>query len=304
MAIIDLFSKRAKRARGELPDVFTYNDIPGPLRVQVVHIWADAFGSLHKYNSKAPEAYESLYTTLCREYGVFHLVHDPSGNPSVDLATFLLNAQEVEQVLDVIELSFQYIERVCADPSYRYYSQPKITPAEAIDELNMRFLEHGVGYAYEGGILIRKDSEFLHAEVVRPALGLLRDSHYTGANEEFLTAHEHYRRGRYKECMNECLKALESTLKTICDRKGWNYAPNATAKTLLETCFAHELIPRYLQSEFSALRALLESGVPTVRNKISGHGQGSEVMVVPRYLAAFILHLTGATIVFLADAAR
>lgn len=304
VAIFDLFSKRARRERGEMPDVFTYTDIPQPLRIQVVHIWDDAFGSLSVYDTQAVSAYQSLHNILCREYGVFELVERPSGNPHVDLANFLIGTQEVEKALDTIELSFQYIERVCGTNEYRYHSKPKATPQEAIAELNARFLEHGVGYSYEDGVLVRKDSEFLHSEVVRPALGLLRDGRYSGAHEEFLKAHEHYRHRRYKECLNECLKALESTLKTICDRKRWKYAPNATAKALIETCFANDLVPKYLQSEFAALRALLESGIPTVRNKASGHGQGVEVISVPNYLAAYVLHLTGATIVLLAEAAK
>ena len=45
MAIFDLFSKRQKKLRGEVPDVYTYDDIQSPLRVQIVHIWTDALGS-------------------------------------------------------------------------------------------------------------------------------------------------------------------------------------------------------------------------------------------------------------------
>ena len=41
MGIFDLFSKRQKRLRGEAPDVYTYDEIPEPLRVQIVHIFRD-----------------------------------------------------------------------------------------------------------------------------------------------------------------------------------------------------------------------------------------------------------------------
>ncbi|PTN09871.1 hypothetical protein C8N47_103168 [Mangrovibacterium marinum] len=44
MAIIDLFSKRQKRLRGDVPDVYTYNNIPNDLRVRIVHIIRDAIG--------------------------------------------------------------------------------------------------------------------------------------------------------------------------------------------------------------------------------------------------------------------
>ena len=44
LAIFSLFSKRQKQLRGEIPDVYTYDVIPQPLRVQIVHIWFDALG--------------------------------------------------------------------------------------------------------------------------------------------------------------------------------------------------------------------------------------------------------------------
>jgi hypothetical protein len=42
--------------------------------------------------------------------------------------------------------------------------------------------------------------------------------------------------------------------------------------------------------------------VPTGRNKLSGHGQGSTPKDVPDHLAAYMLHMTASAIVFLAEA--
>jgi hypothetical protein len=47
---------------------------------------------------------------------------------------------------------------------------------------------------------------------------------------------------------------------------------------------------------------MLESSVPTVRNRLGGHGQGTEVVKVPSHVVAYALHMTASTIVFLADA--
>jgi hypothetical protein len=46
MTVFDLFSKRQKRSRGEVPDVYQYETIPEVLRAQIVHIIRDAFGSM------------------------------------------------------------------------------------------------------------------------------------------------------------------------------------------------------------------------------------------------------------------
>jgi len=41
MPIFELFSKRQKKLKGEVPDVYQYKDIGQKFRVQVVHIVRD-----------------------------------------------------------------------------------------------------------------------------------------------------------------------------------------------------------------------------------------------------------------------
>lgn len=90
---------------------------------------------------------------------------------------------------------------------------------QAIEEVNARFRQHGIGYQFESGEIVRVDSEIVHQAVVRPTLQLLRHKRFALANAEFLGAHEHYRHGRLGEAINECLKAFESVLKVICAEK-------------------------------------------------------------------------------------
>jgi hypothetical protein len=70
---------------------------------------------------------------------------------------------------------------------------------------------------------------------------------------------------------------------------------------LLEIVFANHLVPAYLQNQFTSVRSALESGVPTVRNKTSGHGQGAAPTVVPAHMTRFVLNLTATNIVFLIE---
>lgn len=302
MGVFDLFSKRQKRARGEVPDVYVYDDLPQPLRVQIVHIISDAFGTDGYDTNHAVKAYEFVKQALCREYGLFELVkYSRSDQDSV--FNFFLQEQSIERALDVVELCFKFINGYIAnDRAYKYYTTRKIEPYDAVSELNERFKEHGVGYQFESNELIRVDSHFLHAEAVKPTLAVLRDKNFKGANEEFLKAHEHYRHGRYKECLVDALKAFESTMKTICSLRGWPTQPTDTAKKLIATCISNGLFPAYLDSQFSSIRSLLESGVPTVRNKNGGHGQGAAPVVVPEYLARYTLNLTATTILFMVEA--
>ena len=76
MGIFDLFSKRQKRLRGEVPDVYTYDSIPQPLRVQIIHIWDGTIGDDSKYQHSelygTYSAYKAIVDALCHEYGVFN----------------------------------------------------------------------------------------------------------------------------------------------------------------------------------------------------------------------------------------
>ena len=146
---------------------------------------------------------------------------------------FFLDEGDVEKTLDAVELSFRFIDFGTRDHLDQYGYDASERANDAIEELNNRFKEHGVGYQFTNGQIIRIDSEFIHTEIVKPALKLLNQQHYAGAQQEFLKAHEHYRKGNAKEALSECLKAFESVMKAICDKRGWNYSNNATAKPLI-----------------------------------------------------------------------
>jgi hypothetical protein len=310
MAIFDTFSKRLKqKERAGKPDVFQYDKLPQEFCVQVIHIWAHAIpiDAINGYGQPV-EFWENIHEQMLRERGVFQLSNTKRHgrvDPFEDCQYFLQEAPTLHK-LDLIELSFRVADQnvrsfIRTTPPYRH---PKQLPDDAIDELNRRFLEHSIGYEFIGGELIRKDSQFLHAEAVRPAVQLLADGKFHGASEEFLRAHEHYRHGRHEEAMQDALKAFESTLKTICDLRKWPYQPGDAAKALIQVVIQRGLIPAFLSTELPALVTVLESGLPTVRNKLAGHGTGSVPRDVPAHFAAFALHLAASNIVMLVEAHR
>ena len=301
MKFSDIFSKRQKRARGDVPDVYQYENIPGKLRVQVVHIIEDLCARVseqyaREYFGRHEDLYKRIHNILCREYGRFSL-GDQSEDDREALLNFFLTTRKTEEAIDVIEVSMNFMEGFIRYHSL--YAQQSMD--SAIAELNYRFREHGVGYQYESGKIVRVDSELIHAEVVKPALGILADPMYTGANEELLKAHAHYRARRNKECLNECLKAFESCLKAICDKRGWTYKENDGAGRLVDIVLTENLIPPFMGSPFNGFRSALIGGA-TLRNKRSGHGQGNKIVEVPESMASYALHLTASNILLLARA--
>jgi hypothetical protein len=301
MPIYDLFSKRQRRELGELPDVYRYDSVPNKLRVQIAHILRDAFGKDGYYNNEAGQGFGAIEKILARELGLFSLGRNESEKNVID---FIVNADNVEHVLDAVEVAFRVLEWTHMSGNHSSAFSPVITAKAAIAELNGRFQEEGIGYQYESGTLVRIDSQYAHAEITKPALSVLTDPIFAGAQKEFLNAHTHYRAGRNEEAIAEALKAFESTMKTICTKRGWAYNPSDTARHLIDVCIRAGLIPPAQQSEFTGLRTVLEGGVPTVRNKQAGHGAGVTPRSVPGYVAAFALHLTAANILFLAEAEK
>ncbi len=304
MAVVDIYSKRVARLRGVVTDVLTYDALPQPLRVQIWQItnrvFGDWFNDRGNSNLAGQRAYKAVTHLLREEYGVFRLSNallSRHSDEREELMAHILNAP-TDQVLDAVEL----ICRIMAGKGENKTTGPGSAYQDAITDMNKRFRERGVGYEFTNGDIIRVDSQLLHAEVVKPALALLSDKAFTGAQDEFLSAYEHYRHGKNKETLTDALKAFESTMKVICGERGWTVGGNGTAKDLIQALHENGLIPTFWQGHFSGLRSVLESGVPTARNRISGHGQGTEVTAVPNSLASYVLHMTAATIVFLVKA--
>jgi hypothetical protein len=306
MGVLDLYHKRKRlREKEGQPDVYDYDHIPEELRVQVIHIWRTSLGAYDDYHSEEALPNKNwvwIHDQFCRELGVLTLF-DAGDNAFDECCKYILSEQDVDYVLSLIEFSFRFIDtywrsRFPFDSGEAGTTQD---PDDAIAELNDRFKEHSIGYQYVSGKIIRVDSQYIHTEVVRHALSLLQQAGFEGASEEFLEAHEHYRKGRNKEAIAWALKAFESTMKSICSFMKWEVPENATAKPLLNVCFSNNLIPQALSSHFDSLRATLESGLPTVSNKLARHGQGQKKVTVPDHIAAYALHLAATNIVLLVE---
>lgn len=314
MALLDIFSKR-KQAPSAPEPATVYQDqvLPEAFRYQVLHVWRSAIGHGRRYSDVPRQlarfralqrtVWDDFQETLAREYGKPQLGQDAEDRGFEQCQQLLLHGT-TREALDIIELTMRFMEERGAKApdglAWHTASQPA---ADAIREINARFHEHAIGYQYQAGRLLRVESEYVHAEMVEPALHLLSEMGFAGPEQEFLTAHEHYRHHRYKEAIVEAGKAFESTMKAACDAKGWTYPAKPQAKHLIETLFSNGLLPDYLLSHFTALRSVLESGAPAVRNK-SGHGQGAQVLPVPDYLAAYMLHMTAANILMIVRALK
>lgn len=191
--IFDLFSRRNRNSSKE---IFTYDILPKEFRIQVIHIWVDALGNYYNsfYGESEPsnKIWEFIHKQLCKEYGIFVL--SQRGNSPFEKCQYFIQEAEIERTLDIIELTFRYIDKVMRTwDTYEFRKAGlELMPDEAIFELNQRFREHGIGYQFIKSQIIRVDSDYIFTEAVEPAVNLLFEEEFEGASQEFLSAHEHF----------------------------------------------------------------------------------------------------------------
>lgn len=295
MSKYEIYAKRDKTFQF---DTLKYDSLPNSLRIQIYYIWRYSLKADQLTQSpQAVSTFASIRDYICRELGLEYLYVDKNRysdfHPAEECEMYLRHGTDIEILLSLIELSIRSI------PHFRstldYYSVMELTMSEvqAIEELNLRFKENGVGYEFLNGMIIRKDSEILHEEVTKPALYLLQEKEFKGALQEFLQAHDHFRKGNYSESVLYAGKSFESTMRTIGDREEWGLTGKENASDLISTLVKKEVIPSYFQTALQ--------GLGTVRNKVA-HGQGEDEVMVPEYFVNYALHLCGTNIVMLIEA--
>lgn len=297
MPLPDLFSRRRRQAgQSGVADVYQYVDIPTKLRQQLLFAFEDMFVSVRVSAERQGGIWDAIAHFMRREKGVPALSTNMYNGDKREVTSWFLVEPDIDYVLDVVELFARGLSNLSQYREDEYNN--------GISDINDRFLEAGVGYQVNGGQVIQISNQLVHKEVIVPALELLAEMRYAGANEEFRKAHQEFRAGEYEDCLVDCLKAFESVLKVISADKKWGTAENANAKQLIQAAYDNNLVPTYTQSEFTGLRSILEGGTPTVRNKAGGHGQGVTPRKIPRHLAAFQLHQTAAAILYFAESAK
>lgn len=298
MGIIPLFSERNQPT---VHDVFVYDQFSDRLRGQLRHILHEIDALTGGQQHNCSRYITEVHRLFTKELGVFGLTARFNDELD-DLDTFLRQEMNVERIIDIFQICFNFEARSF---HYNYGFKPLERIEQLIEETNQRFMQAGVGYQFEGEQFIRIDSTHVHQEVILPALSILSDKGYQGANEEYRKAHEFYRKQDYKTCLVECLKAFESMMKSICDQKNWTYDKHKdTASKLIAKLESNGLFPAYLSESLNHLTGCLSSAVPTVRNKQGGHGQGSQPVIVKEEFAAFCLQSTAANVILLSKLAK
>lgn len=300
--IFELFSQR--NAEKKDIDVYEYENFPQEFRNQVFFIISDFFDLYEEnYQFRTDKIWERIYNIYIRQKGIKRITNaERFFNIKRDVELFFYEAKTVD-LLDFIDLVFQSIDKVLRNKSFHGYSSAHEGENEqadnAIKELNYRFRQHGLGYEFVDGQIIKKSNELIHQEIVKPALLLLHNKKFKGAEDEFLKAFDSYKAGNNKDALMNAQRAFESTMKCICKEKKIFYKEDDTSRALVKHLIENGFLPAYQDSFMNNLEQVLSGGLPTVRNKEAGHGQGDEVKTVDNTLVEYAIHLSATNIVYL-----
>lgn len=292
MAVYNTYSKRNAQKKN---DVFEYEIIPQKFRGQVVHILKEVLG-LYETDS-----WINIHKKLCSELG-----NDFSQIDIIsDITNFIKKTESTTDLLDSIDICFNEIYSLLSD--YKSQNSPYLSHflkklQTALDDLNIRFFENGLGYQFNYGELFRIDNTHTHKEIVLPSILLIRDKRFESVEEEFFKAFEHYKDRNYEAAITEAGKAFESAMKTICKRKNYEFNNDDTASKLLTILKNKEFFSPMFESQMINLNKLISevmTGLSTIRNKSGAHGQGDGIRNVPIELVQFTLNQVASNILFL-----
>jgi hypothetical protein len=144
------------------------------------------------------------------------------------------------------------------------------------------------------GLFFRIDDGFLR-ELIDSAQSALTMSGFNGALDEIRDARESITAGRTKDAIVSALKSVESTLKTILG------AQSGTAKELFVRFRESGYLNDIPQNHAKAISTAVLPCIAVLRNELGGHGQGSDVVNVPRSYASLAVYLASAIALFLIE---
>ena len=290
----ELFSRRYRDKSGD-PEVYIYNNFSQEFRNQCFHIVRDFINEMQKTTSV--NVAEFICKKFAREKGLKYIEGYRYIN-DLDAISKYFDRSSNEDFFDFVDFIFtNFVGSQKLIDGYRHYSNEPFVCAA--DELNLRFKQHSLGYEFTNGEIIPKTNEVIHQQIIKPALKVLTDERFRGAEEEYLLAFEHFKTGNNKDAILNAGKAFESTIKTICKELEYKYEYTSSAKKLVETLKSNGFYPSYLDSCLNNLCGLLVEGAPVVRNKESGHGQGASVKSTADEYVEYVLNTVASNIVFL-----
>ena len=199
---------------------------------------------------------------------------------------YLINNQnDINFYLDLIELFLVQ------------YNGNKQTILKSINKI---LLLDSLGYQIDEikNQIIKISSSHIYQDIIKPTLLLLNDDKFKNIDDEYRRAFEELKNGNYETVLVEANKAFESTMKIICDLKGYGQPKNHAVTNLIAHLRTHDFIENFQTEKFNALAKTLES-LSITRNNLAGHGQGTVSRNLSVMYAEYALRVSASNILLL-----
>ena len=224
----ELFSRRYRDKSGD-PEVYIYNNFSQEFRNQCFYIVGDFINKIQKTTYE--DVAEKICEAFAREKGLKYVAGYYGRINDLDAISKYFDESSNEDFFDFVDFIFTNCvgTKELIDAYWHFGDDPFV---RAADELNLRFKQHSLGYEFTNGEIIPKTNEVIHQQIIKPALKILTDERFRGAEEEYLLAFEHFKTGNNKDAILNAGKAFESTIKTICKELKYKYEYTSSAKNL------------------------------------------------------------------------
>jgi hypothetical protein len=164
-------------------------------------------------------------------------------------------------------------------------------------QLNGVFEIHNSQWRILGGNLYLIDSGYLHTEINAKLHNLLSHHQIAGVLDEFNQAMTALTENSANDAVIYAHRSVESTMKVAL---GTN--EHKTFTPLVKELIASGVIPKYYEDFYLHFEKMM-AAVTKERNKPGGgHGQGSEIIAIPKNLAEFAVNLSAVMNMFILKA--
>lgn len=313
--MFELFSKRRARREGKYPPPPRSREFSPRLRHALFYALRDTFGEYDQSFSyiSAPfegnAIWESFHSTLFTSSDEYHAFPRRASWNSIENVFQFFSAASDAGIVDALDYGVFLV--VHAAPrlhrSYTAYDLRQCgvssAPSQTLAQLDHMLRSEGTIYRIADNELIISADDYTHNEAIVPALQALAEPGFDNALQEFHTALKDLRQGDYADALTKANHAFESTMKVIATKMGWPFNETDTSSKLIGVMVQRGLFPPMRESALSGLRVLLESDVPTLRNRTpsAGHGAGTNSTVTPEPIASYAVVAAAANIKLLME---
>ncbi|MCA0423738.1 MAG: hypothetical protein LCH61_10495 [Proteobacteria bacterium] len=177
-------------------------------------------------------------------------------------------------VFDAIELTFSHMTAADQEPFRQ--------------KLNSLLELHCCPWRFTDGEFFMLDADFVGVRLSVTAHEVLSANNFAGAADEYAQAQRKLASGEVKDAIGDACKSFESVLKVLTGQAHVN--ADALTKALVSQEYIADL-PKEIHDGF---RQTVLMALPFLRNKLAGHGQGSDVIEVSPVYGELAIQLAAA----------